>query len=223
VLRSGHELLSRLIALAGLAKYAWPVLLVALAGLDTGGCAHTLRDAPFSVVVHEDAMVEIDVDALALEPNSEGAPVQFIQIPLPPGWDRSLHGWSRPPLRMPPSLQPENLARIQSDCAMMAATVVRLHGGVGGGWPAYERILRRYAEARGASLVVLAGMASMSRSTRTGATGRNLSVAAITFVGDPARASCLYEALGSPTVEESLGSLGCARLEKIGNPPTWCQ
>jgi hypothetical protein len=198
-------------------------LLIVLTALVLGGCAHTLTDAPFALVVHEDAMADVDVDALELDQTFAGESVALIQIPLPLGWDRSLCGWSRPPLQMPPSLQGANLAKIHSACGMTAATVVRLHGGIGGGWPAYERILRRYAQARGAHLVVLAGLARMTMSTKTGATSRDLFVAAITFVGDPARASCLYEALGSPTVEESLGSLGCARLEKIGNPPTWCQ
>jgi hypothetical protein len=102
--------------------------LILLAVLVMGGCAHTLRDAPFAVVVHEDAMSDVDVDALELDQTFAGEPVALIQIPLPLGWDRSLRGWSRPPLQMPPSLQGANLAKIHSACGMTAATVVRLHG-----------------------------------------------------------------------------------------------
>jgi hypothetical protein len=59
--------------------------LILLAVLVMGGCAHTLRDAPFAVVVHEDAMADVDVDALELDQTFAGESVALIQIPLPLG------------------------------------------------------------------------------------------------------------------------------------------
>ena len=188
-----------------------------LAAMTLASCAPTLLHGRFAQTVAEDEMTKLAVveDATGGSDSS----VTFIQIPLPDGWQKAMWGWNRGPLNMPPELQQANLAKIKAQCQLEPVGVVRLHGGAGGGWPRYERILRHTARANGGSIVVLTAQVVelVGKSTAT-----NYLVAAVTFSGDTAQTGCLYERLGKPIVRHSLGNLGCTKAKKPGSSPAFC-
>ena len=189
-----------------------------LTAMTLASCAPTLLHGRFAQTVAEDEMTRLVVieDATGGSDSS----VTFIQIPLPDGWQKAMWGWNRGPLNMPPELQEANLAAIKAQCRLEPVGVVRLHGGAGGGWPRYERILRHTARANGGSIVVLTAVIveMVSKSTAT-----NYLVAAIIFSGATTQAGCLYERLGKPIVRHSLGNLGCKDPKEPGPSPAFCR
>jgi hypothetical protein len=123
---------------------------------------------------------------------------------------------------MPPILQGPNLAEIQAQCGLEPLGVIRLHGGIGGGWARYERILPQTTRATGGSVLVLTGLIVEFGRHNRAARGRNWLVAAITFSGDPTQAGCLYERLDNPIVGHSMGNAGCTEPETPGASPAFC-
>jgi len=192
---------------------------VLMSAMTLASCAPSLRHGRFAQTVYENEMTKLAV----VEDTGESEPsVVFIQIPLPDGWKEALWGYRRGPLIMPPKLQEANLATIKAQCQLEPVGVVRLHGGLGGGWSRYERILRHTTRTNGGSVVVLTGLEITISSTTSSAEGKNLLVAAVTFAGDPKQVGCLYERLGKPIVSHSFGNLGCTEPKKPGASPTFC-